>query len=47
LGALAFPDGDDAEAHIDNFQNLASLSSYELSSLFDIEIASRPGYEQK
>ncbi len=45
LGALAFPDGTNVEAHIDTFQNLASLSSYELASIFDIEIASRPGFE--
>ena len=45
LGGLALPTGEDVPGFVDRLQNLDRLDSYEISSLYDFEIADRPGYE--
>jgi 2-methylcitrate dehydratase len=45
LGALALPDGVDVGAYVDRLESMGDLKPHELASLFDIQIAHRPGYE--
>lgn len=45
LGSIAMPDGTDSGPLIENLKNLDSLSAQDLRSLFDVNIAERPGYE--
>lgn len=45
LGSIAMPDGMDSRPLVEKLKNLENLSDKELRSLFDVEIAERPGYE--
>src|SRR5690606_27521319 len=45
LGALGLPDGADVQAFVDKFEGLGELDAYQMASLYDFEIADRPGYE--
>jgi 2-methylcitrate dehydratase len=45
LGSLGVPDGQEVSGLVGRFENLPNLSVAELGSIYDFEIASRPGYE--
>ncbi len=45
LGGLALPDGVDVKAYVDRLEAIGDLKPHELASLFDVQIAHRPGYE--
>jgi 2-methylcitrate dehydratase len=45
LGSLAIEDAATRQGLIDRLENLGSLSAAELSSVFDVAITPRPGYE--
>jgi 2-methylcitrate dehydratase len=45
LGKIAAPEGDEIQPLIERFGNLRRLTAGEVASLYDFEIASRPGYE--
>jgi 2-methylcitrate dehydratase len=45
LGALAFPDGADVSTLISRLSNLEKMTPNQIATLYDFEIASRPGYE--
>ncbi|MBC8064268.1 MAG: MmgE/PrpD family protein, partial [Chlorobia bacterium] len=45
LGGLGLPDGVDVMAYVNRLESIGSLKAHELASLFDVQIAHRPGYE--
>jgi 2-methylcitrate dehydratase len=45
LGSLALPDGADVVGYVQRLESMQSLKAHELASLFDVQIAHRPGYE--
>ena len=45
LGSLGLPDGVDVSAYVDRLESIGDLKPHELASLFDVQIAHRPGYE--
>jgi 2-methylcitrate dehydratase len=45
LGTLALPDGGDVEALITKLESLGAMSSEELTAIYDVELAERPGFE--
>ena len=45
LGSLGLPDGADVQAFVDKLESLGSMSASGLATVFDAEIAERPGYE--
>lgn len=45
LGALGLPDGVDVTAYVDRLESIGDLKPHELASLFDVQVAHRPGYE--
>lgn len=45
LGALGLPDGVDVKVYVDRLESIGDLKPHELASLFDIQVAHRPGYE--
>ena len=45
LGQLALPDGADVSGYVGRLESIGDLKPHELASLFDVQIAHRPGYE--
>jgi 2-methylcitrate dehydratase len=45
LGSLGLPDGADVAGYVARLQSIGNLRAHELASLFDVQIALRPGYE--
>jgi len=45
LGSLALPDGADVTGYVDRLESIGNLKAHELASLFDVQIAHRPGFE--
>lgn len=45
LGALALPDGADVQAFVAKLKGLACMDAHELGTIYDFDLAHRPGYE--
>ncbi|MCB0826735.1 MAG: MmgE/PrpD family protein [Armatimonadetes bacterium] len=45
MAEIALPDGADAAGFVSHLESLESLDSYGIASLYDFELAERPGYE--
>ena len=45
LGALGLPDGADVSGYVTRLESIGSMKAHELASLFDVQIAHRPGFE--
>lgn len=45
LGAIAVPDGADCGGLVDRLENIEALSAAEMQDVYNVEMASRPGYE--
>jgi 2-methylcitrate dehydratase len=45
LGELGLPDGAMATDLVDRFQAMAKMTAKDVASLYNFEIADRPGYE--
>ena len=45
LGSLGLPDGADVAGYVARLESIGEMKPHELASLFDVQIAHRPGYE--
>lgn len=45
LGSLGLPDGAEVDAFVARFEGLGDLDAFGIASLYDFEIADRPGFE--
>ncbi|MCU0316286.1 MAG: MmgE/PrpD family protein [Fimbriimonadaceae bacterium] len=45
MGRIALPDDGDVQGLVDRLESIDSLDSYGMASLYDFDLASRPGYE--
>ena len=45
LGGLGLPDGADVAGYVARLESIGSMKPHELASLFDVQIAHRPGFE--